>query len=228
MTAIVDSRIPSAAEKALRQRGLAICKLPPYPILPAPVASHPDMLLFFAPDAVFCTQSYYKIAKNELEMIARTAQKPLIRLKKELGSAYPHDILLNAAPIGACLFCLPSHTENEIKEGYHVVPVRQGYAKCSTVPIGERALITADPSIARAASDNQLNILKIRAGYVALPGYDTGFLGGASSFAPYGGTNEIFFCGSLSTHPDHAAITGFCNSRGFDAISLSDAPLTDV
>ncbi len=228
MTAIVDARIPPTAEKDLSDRGFAIVKLPPHPALPDPVASHPDMLLFFAQDAVYCTKSYHETAKNELAMIALAAQRPLVILKDELGATYPHDIRLNAAPVGSCLFCLPTHTENEIKEGYRIVPVRQGYAKCSTVPVGERALITADPSIARAASVNQLDVLKIRAGYVTLPCYDTGFLGGASSFAPYGGTREIFFCGNLATHPAHAAITAFCNNHGFETVSLTDEPLTDV
>lgn len=228
MTAVVDARIPLTAEQALRDRGFAILKLPPHPSLPTPVASHPDMLLFFARNAVFCTKSYYTVAKAILEKLSRAAQRPLVAVKEELGATYPHDILLNAAPIGDHLFCLPEYTANEIKEGYRVVPIRQGYAKCSTVPVGERALITADPSIARAAQVNGIDTLTIRAGHVALSGYDTGFLGGASSFAPYGGTSEIFFCGNLSTHPDHAAINGFCNEYGFDTVSLSDEPLTDV
>ena len=154
MTAVVDARIPLTAEQALRDRGFAILKLPPHPSLPTPVASHPDMLLFFARNAVFCTKSYYTVAKAILEKLSRAAQRPLVAVKEELGATYPHDILLNAAPIGDHLFCLPEYTANEIKEGYRVVPIRQGYAKCSTVPVGERALITADPSIARAAQVN--------------------------------------------------------------------------
>ena len=228
MTAVVDARIPLAAEHALSDRGFAVLKLPPHPALPAPVASHPDMLVFFAQDAVFCTKSYYIIAKSALESVARAAQRPLVILKEELGATYPRDILLNAAPVGDRLFCLPEHTADGITERYRVIPVRQGYAKCSTVPVGESAIITADSSIARAAHANGIDTLTIRAGYVTLSGYDTGFLGGASSLALYDGTREIFFCGNLATHPDHAAITAFCNNRGFETVSLTDEPLTDV
>ena len=228
MTAVVDARIPLAAEQALRDRGFAIVKLPPHPALPAPIASHPDMLIFFAQDAVFCTKSYYVIAKNELEKISRAAQRPLITLKKELGATYPRDILLNAAPVGQYLFCLSEYTADEIREGFRVIPVKQGYAKCSTVPVGESSIITADPSIARAAQVNGIDTLTVRAGHVTLSGYDTGFLGGTSSFAPYGDTNEVFFCGDLTKHPDHAHIRAFCHDRGFETVSLSNEPLTDV
>ena len=203
-------------------------RLPPHPSLPAPIASHPDILVFFARDAVFCTKSYYAIAKAELEEISRAAQRPLVVLKGELGATYPCDILLNAAPVGDHLFCLPEHTADEIKEGVRVISVKQGYAKCSTVPVGKRSIITADPSIARAARANGIDTLTVRAGYVTLSGYDMGFLGGASSLAPYGGTCKIFFCGDLTAHPDHALIRTYCHDRGFEAVSLSNEPLTDV
>lgn len=228
MTAVVDSRIPVAAERALTERGFTICKLPPHPSLPPPAASHPDMLVFFAQDAILCTRSYHAIAQKELETVSRAAQRPIGILSGEVSDAYPHDILLNAAPMGDRLLCLPTHTANEITARYRVIPVKQGYAKCSTLPVGEGALITADPSIARAAHANRIDVLSVRAGYVSLTGYDTGFLGGAASFAPYFPTREILFCGALTSHPDGEAIRAFCNERGFETVSLSKEELTDI
>lgn len=228
MTAVVDIRIPAKAESALKKRGFSVCKLPPHPALPSPVASHPDMLVFFAQDAVFCTRSYLSVAERELKMLSRVAQRPLRVLAEDVGNVYPHDVLLNAAPVGDRLLCLTKHTANEIVARYRPISVRQGYAKCSTLPVGDNAIVTADPSITQAARQNGIDVLTVREGSVGLECYGTGFLGGAASYAPYGDSREIFFCGALSSHPDHAVISRFCNERGYETVSLSDDPLTDM
>ena len=228
MTAVVDIRIPKNAEDTLKKRGFDICKLPPHPALPPPVASHPDMLVFFAQDAIFTTRSYLSIAECELKTLSRAAQRPLRVLAEEIGSVYPYDVLLNAAPVGDHLLCLTEHTADEITARYRPISVRQGYAKCSTLPVGNNAIITADPSITRAAKQCGIDELTVREGFVCLEGYGTGFLGGAASYAPYGDSREIFFCGALSSHPDHAAIGRFCNEKGYETVSLSDGPLTDM
>ena len=64
----------------------------------------------------------------------------------------------------------------EKKLTYHAV--KQGYAKCSTVLVNEQACITADTSIAAAVKQCGLDVLQIRPGFVELPGYPYGFLGG--------------------------------------------------
>ena len=230
MLVVTDRRIPDAAQKTLIDRGATLIKLPPHPALPAPVASHPDLLLFFAPDAICCTESYQKVAAPELELICAAIKKPIRTVSEELGATYPKDILLNAAPVGSILFCHPTHTARTVREhpAYHTLPVRQGYTKCSTLPVGDQALITEDPSITAAATARGIEVLQISKGAVTLKGYDTGFLGGASSFSPYGAYREILFCGALECHPDAKRIRDFCNQHGYGVTSLSDEPLCDV
>ena len=228
MTAVVDIRIPKAAEAALATHGFSVVKLPPHPVLPRPVASHPDMLVFFAHDAIFCTRSYFEIAQKELETISARYQKPIRLVSDEVGSVYPRDILLNAAPLGDKLICHPKHTARELTALCEVVPVKQGYAKCSTVILGSRAIITEDASIAQAAEQHGIDVLRIFPNAVHLEGYDTGFLGGAASLAPYGGTDNIYFCGDLNSHPNAREIQLFCKQHGFSAVSLSNEPLTDI
>lgn len=228
MTAVVDIRIPKAAEASLVANGFSVVKLPPHPALPRPVASHPDMLVFFDRDCIFCTRSYFEIAKQELEVISESCQKPIRLVSDEVGSAYPLDILLNAAPLGDRLICHSKHTARELTALYKVIPVKQGYAKCSTVILGSRAIITEDASIAQAAEQSGVDVLRISPNAVRLAGYDTGFLGGAASLAPYGGTDNIYFCGDLNTHPSARDIQAFCKQHGFSAVSLSNEPLTDV
>ena len=229
MLAIVDERIPQNAEAALCARGWELLKLPPHPALPTPTASHPDMLVFFAPDAIYTTARYLQIALPTLQRISLAADRPLRTVTREVGERYPADILLNAAPVGKRLFALCAHTAKEVTAcGYTPVNVRQGYAKCATVPIGDNALITADHAIAEAAKACGTEVLQIASGHVTLPGYDTGFIGGAASFAPYHSTDEILFCGSLDLHPDGDAIRAFCHRHGLRAVSLSPDRLYDL
>lgn len=230
MTVVLDQRAPQKAEEAFRRQGFSVLRLPPHPALAPPVASHPDMLLFFSPEEILCTRAYAAVARQELEVLSRACGRPVRAVEAECGREYPHDILLNTATVGKTRFCLPDFTAREIPEDtrFSVCAVKQGYAKCSTLPVGERALITADPSIARAARAEGLDVLQISSGEVELTGYDTGFLGGAASFAPYGRYDKIYFCGSLERHSMGDAIRLFCLSHGYEPISLFDGPLTDV
>ena len=230
MLALTNHIFPRDAEESLSQLGHRTLRLPPHPTLPAPVSSHPDMLLFFAQTAVFCTEIYQKIAARELEHLSRFCHLPIVTVAEEVEKSYPRDILLNAAQVGKHLLCRPSHTSLSLTKGsgLDVIPTRQGYAKCSTLPVGSHALITEDASITAAAKQRGLDVLQIMGGIVRLEGYDTGFLGGATSFSPYGSFKQILFCGNLDMHPNAAQIKAFCKERGYDCISLSKLPLTDV
>ena len=82
-----------------------------------------------------------------------------------------------------------------------------------------------DPGIFRALSNfPELDVLKVREGHVALPGFDHGFLGGASGLV--GG--ELVFNGDLSAHPDFHLIEDFVISRGAGLKYFPGEPLSDT
>ncbi|MBQ9131024.1 MAG: hypothetical protein IJX62_00955 [Clostridia bacterium] len=230
MLAVSDFRIPDLVARGLQARGFSVLRMPPHPKLPEPVMAHPDILLFCGDDGIYSTKLYLEVAARELQVIAKACGKELRTVDRELSNVYPGDILLNALRVGKHLFCLSSHTAGEIAENqvYRMVSVRQGYAKCSAVPVGDYALITADPSIAQAAESKGLDVLRLSQHATHLPGYDTGFLGGASTWAPYREEKSIYFCGDLSTHPQEHEIRAFCAKHQKDCISLAPIPLTDV
>jgi hypothetical protein len=229
MLAVTNHTFSQKAEEALATLGHRTLRLPPHPILPEPVASHPDMLLFFAQDAIFCAKSYYEIAARELNEISATYGAPLRFVQKEYKNAYPNDVLLNALPMKKLLFCNTKTVADELLDlGLKPCRVNQGYTKCSALPLGDRALITADASIAKCAREQCIDVLQIQEGHISLPGYDYGFIGGSASFAVRGGLDTVFFAGDISQHPDHGKIERFCQSYGFKIINLSNAPLCDV
>lgn len=229
LTAILSASAPRAIKDALTDLGYDTLSLPPHPTLPRPVSSHPDMLLFFSSDAIFCTESYQRIAKEELSLISSRASRPIRTVKREFGDRYPCDVLLNAAPIGDTLFCLPFATAEELLQSARtVVPVRQGYTKCSVIPVGNRALICADRSIEKAAQAHGFDVLLISNDNIRLDGYDTGFPGGCASFAPYESTDTILFCGALSHLRDGDAMQSFCLEHGHRLLSLGNFSPTDI
>lgn len=227
---VTDCRTPQQTIDQYRKIGYTPILLPPHPYLPSPVASHADMVLFFAPNEVWTTPLYAALAKNELLKITRACERPLRILSQELGGVYPADVLLNAAPVGNRLFCRKTSTAQELLQQYaeQICHVHQGYAKCSILPLSPSALITEDPSIFAAAQKNGVSALKVESGQVLLKDYSTGFLGGAASFAPYEDGRDVFFCGNLETHINGKDIADFCQANQKTPHSLGAFPLTDV
>ncbi len=229
MLALTNHTFPREAEETLTYLGHRTLRLPQHPNLPKPVASHPDMLLFFAPDAILCTKSYYAIATRELDEVAAAYGAPIRLIEKEYGSEYPHDVLLNALPLGKRLFCNTKAVAKELlASGFEACHVNQGYTKCSALPLGNDALITADAAIASRAKECGVDVLQIEKGHISLFGYDYGFLGGCASFDPRAALRSVFFCGDVLKHPDGMKIQAFCHAYGFETVNLSTQPLCDV
>ena len=68
-------------------------------------------------------------------------------------------------------------------------------------------------------------VLLIRPGHIALPGYDTGFIGGCcGKLAP----DELAFAGALSSRPDGERMREFLHSRCVAPVELREGPLVDV
>ncbi|HOA85658.1 MAG: hypothetical protein GX057_04960 [Clostridiales bacterium] len=229
MLAVADCRLPGDCRSSLRELGFEILPLPPFPALPAPVASHPDMLLFILGGMLLTHRDYYKIAKREIDQIKSAGRLELVLSDEPVGDKYPQDVLFNAAPVGRFVFgradSLSRHiSEIAVQTGAQIVDVRQGYTRCSTVIVGESAIITQDRGIAKCAQKCGIDLLLVRPGHVRLDGYDSGFIGGASGTC----SDKVFFCGSLDTHPDGEPIRSFCSAHGKKAVSLGEGGLFDA
>lgn len=228
--ALLGDETPAALSSVLRRHGYQILHLPRNDRLPAPVAAHPDLSVFFAEDAVLTTAHYAKAAKAELAEICRAVGRPLRITEKDVGDRYPQDVLLDALPLGGRLFCLPEATATELttSPAYRVVPVRQGYAKCAALPIGENALASADPSILAAAEKEGVEVLSLPVGGISLRGYGCGFIGGATSFSPYTERGEVFFCGDLRLYAGGERLVDFLDHNQMSCHGVPGLFPTDV
>ena len=177
-----------------------------------PLACHPDMFMCkmgAAPDAD--TISYF--AQNDIS----------------LSPDYPDDIAFNAACTGRYFihthkYTAPVLLKRAEASGMTLVDVRQGYAKCSTVVVDDCSVITYDRGIAKACKASGMDVLTVCPGYIILPGYNTGFIGGASGRVD----DTVIFNGDLSSHPDFRAMTDFIERRGLEVKWFREWPLTDI
>lgn len=227
---LISEHLPHTMVSQLQRYGYETVSLPSDPRLAPAVSSHPDMLVFVTETSLITDQIYYtEMAREQLDRVCRLCGLTLITTNAPPRAEYPHDIRFNAARVGNYLFCHPTHTSplvlNDAAEhGRIIVPTKQGYAGCSSCPVGEEALITADPSILRAARQKKdLDVLSIHQGHISLPGYSHGFIGGCCGYTQ----DSIFFCGNLSHHPDGKIMREFIRNHGHQTVELSDEPLFD-
>ena len=221
-----DERIDKKCEMGLVGRGFELIKLPSFDLLQEPVAAHPDMLLFIGKGRVVCHKDYFAVAESEMLKISKLLGAEIILSDEAINKEYPRDVLFNAASVGDVLVCRRDALSKEIAALYgeeNIINVKQGYAKCSTCVVCDKAIITADKSIAGKAQEKGIDVLVISPNGVRLDGYDCGFIGGAS-----GADNEnVYFCGNIDLHPDGEKIKAFCEKHGKEAVSLSDEPIYD-
>ena len=184
-----------------------------------PVSSHGlvDSAIACHPDVFYCR-------------LGIGADAPLIQaLDGELGSGYPAEAAFNAACTGKYFIhnlkaTAPRLLASARDAGMELIHVPQGYAKCSTVIVDERSVITYDRGIGKACTAASLDVLLITPGHILLPGYKTGFIGGCSGRIK----DEIIFNGDLSAHPDFEVIRSFIESRGLKCTWFDQYPLTDI
>ncbi len=199
--------------------------LPPFCRLSEPVASHPDMLLARVGQTSVMPASYAESFPGIAEAIAGLCT---LRLGQTVpASPYPGDVAYNVLCYGGRLYCRTDVLDgtaaiSAAEQGISLCHVRQGYAGCCALSCGD-FVMTADPSLQKALMSAGASVVPLRLGGIHLPGYDCGFIGGASGYCA--GT-AIFF-GDPETHPDAALIRRTLDAKEIDCLALSGDTLTD-
>ena len=227
MFALIDCRASSECIGNLEKYGFDAVLMPPAEYLSTPGASHTDMLAFSGLGKLFCHSDYYEKNKELIDKISVGASLGLS--SEPTGETYPKDALFNCVLLGKYLLCnkksVSSHilSEAQANNGLEILHINQGYTKCSVCKISDDAIITSDASIHRVCMGAGIDSLLVEVGHVLLPGYDYGFIGGASGVCG----EYVYFCGNINKHPSGEAIKNFCLYHGKEAVSLSDGALFD-
>jgi hypothetical protein len=214
------------------KNGFTPLQLPLCPQVDRPIAGHPDIQL--------CVIEHYIIYQPEIDssflhtltQALSHTRYTLVKGQSLLQHNYPYDCAYNVAYTGKIAFHNTKVTDNSItqilaqlhKGSDPIIHVNQGYTKCSTCIVDSNAIITSDRSIHNAACNHSIDSLLISPGYVQLPGYTYGFIGGASGLC----SDRIYFTGHLKEHPDYTRIEHFIAAHNKTIVFLSDLPAIDI
>jgi hypothetical protein len=211
---------------AIEVLGIKVIKIRPCQNLSKPVSSHADMLVHHLGGCQVVISKGEEYLKSQLIQNGFDVADSNVCV----SNLYPHDVALNAARVGNKLIAKRNVLDQNVlsyceENRIQIIPVNQGYAKCSTVVIDDQSIITSDPSIAEAAIHADIDVLRIIPGDVELDGYDYGFLGGACGMI---GKNLMAFTGNIQTHHDYNKIKTYCSNKNVNILSLTNSSLIDI
>ena len=216
-----DSRIPEGMRKRLCECGFAPLLVSESKMLSEAVCAHADL-------------QAAAVGKKLVVQKALAQHYPFLYecegvfVSDELtGAQYPEETRFCVKAVGDTLYHGKAASEDILRmaqgEGLSLCEVKQGYVACSLLVLDGGHAITSDASLSRALQARGVNVLIIREGYVSLPPYPYGFIGGASGVYD----KTVYFLGDIMTHPDGGKIVDFIASCGMQTVCLGEGELFD-
>lgn len=224
MHTIVDERLLIEEKEALEELGYKVIKCPKTSLVNPAISSHPDIQLFLIDQKTLIVHQNIDI---EFKNILIDMHYTVVESANSLSCDYPGDIFLNAYQTKEYFIHNINFTDKNLLlhlKNKELISVKQGYTKCSILPISEKALITNDPSIASALLPFGFDILKLPYGDIILPGYNYGFIGGCGGVSPKG---ELLLFGELNNYIYYREVLKFLLKYDVKPISLSSGKLKD-
>lgn len=223
---ILGEKYKELLDAPLKQLGIIPVYMPDNPLVDPRVSGHADLSILHLSGGLLYLAPYLKNSKlaEELKELGFYVYYPDIVQRKE----YPHDAQLNICIAGnTAIARKDSDTADNIIEKMHfnAVRCRQGYCRCTTCVLDEQTFITSDQGIYKELSSAERKTLLITNGYIELPGYDYGFIGGSGFKIS---KNKIAFTGNFNSHPDKEKIISFIDSYGFTPVFLTDYSIFDI
>ena len=222
-TFVMSDKYPCFVRE-IEKHGYTVISSDTVDIFPIPEQKHADMQILPINSDIFIL--------NECTALAEKLPKErLLFCNKKAGNKYPEDILLNFLYLNNTLYGKLSAIDKNLldyckENNIRTVNINQGYARCSTLVLNKKAVITSDLSIEKALKKDGVEVLLISSGSIVLDGYDYGFIGGASGKIE---ENTIAFFGNVTSHPDYKKIENFCDNHNLSInVICPYMSLTDI
>lgn len=218
---IADKKIPEEAKINLQKYGELVL-LETTGITEESISGHPD--IFF-----FSSQKELIVAPNLPQAYKELLHKKNISFKEgclKVEEKYPMAARYNAVVTEKYFIHRTDISDPEIlKSSKHLkqINVRQGFTRCSLLPLRENNFITSDNGIYEALVKQGMQVLLVNPENIILPGHAYGFFGGTCGIYD----DSVFFLGSLTHHCDGEKIKIFLKNLGYNIIELYDGPLFD-
>lgn len=226
---IIGSKYVKALQPVLQQYGAEVLALPVNPHIADAVNSHADLSVFYDGEKEIFLAPYLKNSDFPHELERYDLHIHVCDFTQDRN--YPDDVQLNICRAGKYFYCNPETADREVLQylqntsGLRMIAVNQGYAACSALYLKDKALITSDNGICRAAENCGFDVLMITPGFIHLPGYSYGFIGGSAFFL---NGQTLAFTGILANHPDEQRILEFLRKYQINPVFLTDQPIFDI
>ncbi|MDP4175456.1 MAG: hypothetical protein Q8933_15890 [Bacteroidota bacterium] len=225
MLILVDAKLPEAAKTRLSLFGELI-ELKTTGITYEAISGHPDIFFFQN------TQNNRVIAAanlpNEYSSILRANGIGFESGETIVGKTYPETAHYNAVISKSYFIHNKKITEsrilNSLSESTQIISVKQGYTRCSLLPLKDDCFICSDHGIYKTLKEIAAKVLYVDPKEVILPGFSHGFFGGACGIHE----NMVFISGSLKCIKDGDKVRDFLKWMDYEIIELYDGPLFDV
>ncbi|MCQ2470859.1 MAG: hypothetical protein MJ147_02360 [Clostridia bacterium] len=187
---------------------------------------HTDMLMLNLSKGVILADKSQK--DNFVKLL--TIGYKYSEFNSQIKSPYPNDSLLNVVFMGDKLICNPKTIDNSIisyakQADIKIIPVNQGYTKCSVCVLNDNAIITDDESIHTACENFKIDSLLISKGSVKLKGFNYGFIGGCTGLID---KNKLLFNGDINCHKDCNKMLDFLKKHCIKPVIIENQPLCDI
>jgi hypothetical protein len=221
---LVSSILPQDITDELISLGVEPIKLGKSLRIKSELAYHPDILVFnYKPGKWLVEYDSAYFPGNNLNV-----NEMLTPVKYHIGNKYPADCIFNSFVIGKTIFCgfvnVGMYENIDELEDFSFISFKQGYTKCSVIPVNENAFITSDKAIYKKLKEMKFDCLYAEADSILLNGYSNGFIGGCAGKVS---KDLLVFTGNIELHNSYTSIRDFCRNYGVEVYSLSKDPLYD-
>lgn len=222
--AIVDFRISDEEKNNLKKLGYEILICPPSDLLYEAVCGHPDMLLHIISED---TIMVHKNMNREFIDKLISMNFKVFFSQNNLKEKYPYDIFLNSVNMPSLFVHNIKYTDPNLMiyaKHKKTINVKQGYTKCSTAIVNDKAIITSDKSITKALTNENIDVLLLPPGDILLPGLNYGFIGGCCGLLD---KSSMAFYGNLENYLYGDKVIEFLKKYDINPIYLSSGKLID-
>lgn len=226
MISFIDYRSTDEEKKSLLKLGIEILEVPKCNNVYEAIDGHVDIqlnVLNQKEKSIIINKDINNDFKEKLNYF----NIKYIESSSSLKNTYPGDIILNAAIIDDYIIHNLKFTDKNLLDNIKskkLISVKQGYAKCSILPVRGKAIITNDKAISTTLLKEDFDVLLLPPGDITLPGFNYGFIGGVGGKI----TPDILaFHGDLNCYAYGEEVKSFLKKYDVKPIYLKEGKLFD-
>lgn len=216
---LTNKKIPKEAKNTLQKYGEVICFYAKNETT-LPLAGHVDIFMCQYQNTVVLAPNTPK----SIISILNNNNVNIVMGNKPVTHNHPDTILYNCLITKDFVIGNIKHLDKHVLDTYadkKQIHVSQGYMRCNTISIDNKAFVTSDAATYKVLS-TFADVCFVDSQQIILTGYKYGFFGGCCGFA----SKKLFVCGNISQNPNYTELNLFVNKYGIKIIDLMQT--TDI